>query len=55
MANQSNEWEVVIEEDARRKLDFISVADKDKLLVCYFQDVKVSILLIVFCFFSLFI
>jgi hypothetical protein len=41
IANQNQDWEVVIEEDPKRKLEWVSPVDGDKLLVCYIEDVKV--------------
>jgi hypothetical protein len=41
LANQNADWEVVIPEDPLRKLDYVDVFNEDRLLVEYFDDVKV--------------
>jgi hypothetical protein len=40
--NPNAEWEVVIEEDPKRKLEWVSAVDGDKMFVCYNEDVKVT-------------
>uniref|UniRef100_A0A915LMN1 Prolyl endopeptidase n=1 Tax=Meloidogyne javanica TaxID=6303 RepID=A0A915LMN1_MELJA len=40
-ANQNDNWEEIIAEDPRRKLDWAMVVDGNKLLVCYMEDVKI--------------
>uniref|UniRef100_A0A914GW39 Prolyl endopeptidase n=1 Tax=Globodera rostochiensis TaxID=31243 RepID=A0A914GW39_GLORO len=38
--NQNELWQVVVGEDELRKLEWASPVDKDKLIVCYMEDVK---------------
>uniref|UniRef100_A0A915MFC9 Prolyl endopeptidase n=1 Tax=Meloidogyne javanica TaxID=6303 RepID=A0A915MFC9_MELJA len=38
--NQNDNWEVIIDEDPKRKLDWAMVVDGNKLLACYMEDVK---------------
>ena len=42
--NPNNDWEVLIAEDPKRKLEWVAPVDQDKMLVCYNEDVKVGIL-----------
>uniref|UniRef100_A0A914L7R3 Prolyl endopeptidase n=1 Tax=Meloidogyne incognita TaxID=6306 RepID=A0A914L7R3_MELIC len=42
-SNQNNIWEVIIDEDKKRKLDWAMAIDGNKLLVCYMEDVKHSL------------
>ncbi|KAL7072007.1 hypothetical protein ACQ4LE_008417 [Meloidogyne hapla] len=39
-SNQNDNWEVIIEEDPKRRIDWAMAVDKNKLLVCYLEDVK---------------
>lgn len=39
--NQNDEWEVIIEENPKRKLEWVAPVHGNKMLVCYNEDVKV--------------
>uniref|UniRef100_A0A183BKL7 Prolyl endopeptidase n=1 Tax=Globodera pallida TaxID=36090 RepID=A0A183BKL7_GLOPA len=41
--NQNELWQVVVGEDELRKLEWAAPVDKDKLIVCYMEDVKNTI------------
>ncbi|KAL3109207.1 hypothetical protein niasHT_016113 [Heterodera trifolii] len=40
VVNSNDQWQVVIEEDKQRCLEWACPVDGDKLLVCYLEDVK---------------
>lgn len=41
--NQNSNWETVIDEDPKRKIEWVTPADGDKLLVCFLEDVKTTV------------
>ena len=45
-ANQNDRWEVIIEEDPKRRIDWAMPVDGNKLLVCYMENVKVRLIFI---------
>ena len=45
--NQQDGWDTVIEEDPKKRLDWVKPVAGDKLLVGFLEDVKVSNILLI--------